>query len=937
MDVNGTRFHLLIGRRDWTERLPGHGLAPASTGGVVWNDDQGCITLQPELFRFPTPRGARPLPLDRRRGAARDGYGHWFAIDEAETGVTYRPHHAGGTAAAEPFWPHPDREPDPSAQRPGPFRAVAPAPSAPDRLRGLAITTRQYLAVGITAPRPGLLLFDLHAGGPPMRIPWPVPFHPSDLAPRPEGGLWVLDVEPGGTAARLWRLEATFQIPPTTPPTTSPDAFRPIGGEPRTRTAEAAPTGLALPIGNGGAVPVALEGLPDDTVLVLYRTGDDHALVRRLAVDAGTLVRRGPDVDLTARLAALLGDDTPFALAPYDLAFVPDDGLQPPVLRGTLYAVGPDGDQVFAFRLFADDNELRLEPRPLYLPLRRFSGKALVAAGADVYYDFGDRWLRVTERPRAQYVTEGTAALDPERPFDGKEPGCVWHRLFLDACIPPGTSVRVDSRAADDAALLASRPWQPEPAPYRRATGSEVPFYRPFSAAEEARAGTGTWELLLQQARGRYLQLRLTLQGDGRSTPRLYALRLYYNRFSYLDAYLPAVYRQDPTSASFLDRFLANVEGTFTEIEGKIAAFHLLLDTRTLDGDYLDWLAGWLGVTLDPAFDEARRRLFLDHAVALFGQRGTPQGLARALRLVLDPCPDASLFDPGAVDADVGLRAPTARVIRHGVRIIEHYLQRRLSPEALGDPTAGGAPALTAPGTPWTPQQGIEPLHQRFRTFLRDEAGIPPAEAAALSLTPRLPADPALHDPWRRFIARLGIPYAEVTPADAALYRAFLRRRYGQISRLHDAYPVGHAPADFDDIALPSDTFPPDGAPLVDWVRFASLVVPMHRRAHRFTVLIPVEPRQPAEVQQQRLALAERIINLEKPAHTQFEVRPYRVLFRVGTARLGFDTVLDLGSRYAARPLGQGALAEATLAAEPPWTLPDRLVTGRDRPGTAPG
>lgn len=936
MDVNGTRFHLLIGRRDWTERLPGRGLTPAPAGGVVWNDDQGCLTLQPELFRFPTPSGETPLTLDQRRGAARDRYGHWYAIDAGAAGLTYLPHDA---RSAEAFWPRPDREPGPSTKRPGPFRPVTAAPTSPDRLRGLTVTTQHYLAVGVTAPEAGLLLFDLHAGGPPLRIPWPAPFHPVDLAPRPEGGVWMLDVDPTHSA-QLWRVTPTFQVHPPGAATATPDTFRPVGGSPRAQTAEAIPSGLALPLASPpDAVPIALEGLPDDTVLVLYRTAEDHALVRRLAYDAdpGTLVQRGAEADLTALLNELIDDDDAYTLAPYDLAFVPGADLSSPVLRGTLYAVGRDGNQVFAFRLFADDNELRLQPLPTYLPLRRFSGKGLVSAGTNVYYDLGDRWLPVTERPRARYVAEGTAALDPDLPFDGKEPGCVWHRLFLDACIPPGTEVRVESRAADEEALLPSRTWQPEPRLYRRAIGTELPFYRPFSPAEEGRAGTGTWELLFQHARGRYLQLRLTLRGDGRTTPRLYALRLYYDRFSYLDEYLPGVYRQDAPSASFLDRFLANVEGTFTEIEGKIAAIQLLFDTRTLDADYLDWLAGWLGVALDPAFDEPRQRLFLDHAIELFGQRGTPQGLARALRLVLDPCPDASLFEPGAVDPDIGLRAPDARVIRHGVRLIEQYRQRRHSAQALGDPTATSGPAYIAPDAPWTPQQGIEPLQQRYRTFLQEEEGFSATEAAQQHLTPRLPADADLHGPWRRFTtARLGFPYAEVTAADADLYRAFLRRRYGQISRLNAAYR-DQTLADFAAVTLPTDTFPPNGAPLADWVQFASLVVPMQRQAHRFTVLVPTDPQQPPEAQQQRLDLAKRIVEAEKPAHTDFEVKPYWALFRVGTARLGFDTLLDLGSRYTALLLGQGALAGGTLDAEPPWTVSDRLVTGRDRPGTALG
>ena len=82
-----------------------------------------------------------------------------------------------------------------------------------------------------------------------------------------------------------------------------------------------------------------------------------------------------------------------------------------------------------------------------------------------------------------------------------------------------------------------------------------------------------------------------------------------------------------------------------------------------------------------------------------------------------------------------------------------------------------------------------------------------------------------------------------------------------------------------------------------------------------------------------RLALVERLITLEKPAHTGFEVKPYWALFRVGSARLGLDTRLNEGSRYVALLLGYTALAEGFLAAPHPFDITDRIVTSRDAPG----
>src|SRR5262249_25664846 len=139
-------------------------------------------------------------------------------------------------------------------------------------------------------------------------------------------------------------------------------------------------------------------------------------------------------------------------------------------------------------------------------------------------------------------------------------------------------------------------------------------------------------------------QLRLRLMGNGRTTPRLRALRVYYPRFSYLEHYLPAVYRDDNESASFVERFLANLEGFYTALEDKIAAVQLLFDVRSAPPEALAWLAHWFGIALDPVWDDTRRRLLLKYAMTFFQYRGTIPGLQMALRLALDACVDETLF-----------------------------------------------------------------------------------------------------------------------------------------------------------------------------------------------------------------------------------------------------------------------------------------------------
>jgi hypothetical protein len=79
------------------------------------------------------------------------------------------------------------------------------------------------------------------------------------------------------------------------------------------------------------------------------------------------------------------------------------------------------------------------------------------------------------------------------------------------------------------------------------------------------------------------------------------------------------------------------------------------------------------------------------------------------------------------------------------------------------------------------------------------------------------------------------------------------------------------------------------------------------------------------------LDVVRRIVALEKPAHTDFEVKEYWAMFRVGEARLGVDTYLERGARLSAFLLGSGHLAQGYLVTNYPWNVPDRKVVGRDR------
>jgi len=928
-DSNRSQYHLRLGYADWASAVDGAGTLlrtafEAQPPGSIdtelgWDHERAELTLKPRLLDVTGAITGDELDLARRRGAGRDRFGNWYWIDESGSGLRVL---SAGTQRASDFWPVAA-----AAADAGTFAPRAPAAACDCAYAGLCVTTGHYLVVGTLAPA-GLAVFDLHGGGAPrlVRFPADVPFAPFDLSPTADGGCWALD----RVNRRLWRFDRTLAVTRVVPavPVAVADDFQPTDGSSRTHVAaESIAIHSSDAIALLDADPIAVEGLPDGSVLVCDRrpAAAFSAISRYLAG-----VRVGAPVALDAVLPFIAEEQrAAFRLVAYDIAFVPehragaDGGCAScggtagadsgELIRDRIYVVAEDGNQAYAFAPSLAGTQLMLAPDTVFLPMRRFGARALVPAGglggvaprsksqqpnaagimasspaelgcADAYYDIDERWVPLVEQPRPRYSTQATVILpgtppgaDPTGPaaYDGREPGCVWHRLIIDACLPGETAIAVFSRAADDPGELASLPWQAEPTPYRRGTGSEL-------AWTTLRPGLESFELLFQQARGRHLQLRLDLTGNGRASPRIHALRAWYPRFSYLARYLPAVYRQDATSASFLDRYLANLEGMATGIEDRIALVQVLLDVRSAPAEALDWLASWFDVALDPAWDEPRRRLFIKHAVRFFQMRGTIAGLVAALRLAFDPCVDDGIFaDHAACTGDI--------------RIREHFRTR-----------ARLAPSPVTPAARWHPALGADELHARWQAAIS-------APGARFPLSAPASATAA----WRAFaLAQLGfVPMA--TAVDAARWQRFLRHRHGGVADFNAAWQrVGvQAITSFAQIAIPGEL--PEGAALDDWYRFEGLVLAAAVRAHRFSVALPLPLHtsvDQAEVVRRR-ELAARVIDLEKPAHTAFDIGFYYALLRLGGARLGVDTVLGRGSRELTTPLvlGTSFLAESVL------------------------
>ena len=249
--------------------------------------------------------------------------------------------------------------------------------------------------------------------------------------------------------------------------------------------------------------------------------------------------------------------------------------------------------------------------------------------------------------PQARFMSEGAAGLS--RTLDSGDYNTVWHRVYLDACIPPGCKLSVEVKAFDDT-RAEGEDWQLQAAPGWQPIRSELAFYDGRFAPEKPHQGL--FEVLLQrstgvvrQIRGRYLKLRLTMQGDGRHSPAIACMRVYFPRFCWQQNYLPEHFHQQQAlsalpapanGADLRERLLASFEGMMTPIETGIASAECWLYPMATPARRLPRLAASIGAELPVHWPLVRKRRWLAAQGELQRRKGSFAGLCLALDIATD-------------------------------------------------------------------------------------------------------------------------------------------------------------------------------------------------------------------------------------------------------------------------------------------------------------
>lgn len=231
--------------------------------------------------------------------------------------------------------------------------------------------------------------------------------------------------------------------------------------------------------------------------------------------------------------------------------------------------------------------------------------------------------------------------------IDSGIPRCRWHRVRLDAKIPPGTWLEVTVSSHEE-------PTPPPQAPALIAVGEWAGFASGLPNPDDWTPSTADpRDFTIDQPPGRYLFVRIRMTGDGLSTPRLRRMRIDLPRQTSFDR-LPTVYADNPVAIDFGERFLALFDAAVEDMDRVIERYPGLFDTDGVPQELLPWLGSFLGVTMDSAWSAEQRRAVIKALPALFRARGTPAGVSAAIALVTGAAPaivEPALARPwGAID-----------------------------------------------------------------------------------------------------------------------------------------------------------------------------------------------------------------------------------------------------------------------------------------------
>jgi phage tail-like protein len=388
----------------------------------------------------------------------------------------------------------------------------------------------------------GILMHDLRGRWPDERVRL-ADFTPWRIAADERGGIWIIERASG----RLARLDG-LPLPQRPYPDYAHTTFRPSPENPCPPLIRVLDR-IEWPVGER---PQAIASHPQGGIALLTWAGSGIAHLRVL----------NQEEQMLGEAIELVGARHAYSLTWIDAAEI---AVRMPGRRDAPAFALEDGEDDLARAPLGDIYPLaqQMVEAPF---VHRLQGPAHYPIAASAVSRGARALHRLSLANIARHGQASNADGDDSYLLDSGSQQTVWHRLYAEASLPPGAGMIVwlaatsEPEAPTDAnAWCAHRfgrsipvpPGPHEPQAAWEAQASELPAHPGLGPWPVERDRAGLFSVLVQDPRyrvralsGRYLWVRLEMFGDGRVGPEVAALRIWANRFSYRDQYLPRLYRE---------------------------------------------------------------------------------------------------------------------------------------------------------------------------------------------------------------------------------------------------------------------------------------------------------------------------------------------------------------------------------------------------------
>lgn len=209
------------------------------------------------------------------------------------------------------------------------------------------------------------------------------------------------------------------------------------------------------------------------------------------------------------------------------------------------------------------------------------------------------------------------------RLLDSRQTQMSWHRLRIRGNGKQGAAFRLSIYAGNQRCFVF-RNKKMDLEDFIRCESVPLEEKLQYLSPWLQKQAAGQDEMLLHEVKGRYLWFVIELYRQ-QDTGGIFDIQIFFPGQSWMK-YLPEIY-QKADEDSFLERYLGIFQTIYEDLNDAIRQMPQNFDVETAQGDYLVWLAKWLGIEDSYIWSEKQLRQLLYNGVSLYKRRGTRGGL----------------------------------------------------------------------------------------------------------------------------------------------------------------------------------------------------------------------------------------------------------------------------------------------------------------------